>query len=810
MVKSRYPERIACAYLYPITKYGYPPDIRQTLGHIEEMADMGFSAIELEGIGEENIGYLYQHQEEVAAKLEACGCRVAVLCVVLPQLGADDPDLRTRSLEWFEKGCEVARRLGAKAVLDNGPLLPLEYPRQAPIRRHYGKEDLVSLALPDSFSWNRYWPELVATYRQACAIAARYGLTYQLHPCEGSLITGTESFANFVTAVDAPNLFFNLDTANQFYFKDNLQLSVLRLADRIDYIHLSDNGGQRVEHLVPGNGIIHWDSFFSGLRTIGFKGAFAIDVGGAETGIADIRSAYQHTASWLGEKLKQYSLLVTMLFLSCIFSVACPAQMLEVTALGARGDGVTDNTAVLQKAIDSCAVTGGKVYFPAGTFLSATLYLKSNVTLYLSGGATILGYPEASHYPYQQTGIRFYGDQWARQSLIFCKDQVNVAIEGHGTIDGQGGRFVTTTLKKPDRYRNRPYLLWFAGCKNVSVKDVHLKNSAFWMQHYLCCDNVHVDGITIWNHSNKNNDMMDIDGCRYVTISNVIGDSDDDGITIKSTSPRLSEDITVTNCVLSSHCNALKLGTESTGGFRNVVISNCVIKPSAQRTSIYGRPDGNGGLALEMVDGGTMENVNIDNIVIEGPQVPIFLRLGNRARKYSDEATAPPLGKMRNIHLSHITATGADATGCSLTGIRNAPLEGITLSDISLETDGSDSVVNWRLPVVEKEAEYPEGTMFGRLPAYGFYIRYAKDLRLNNITIRSRNKESRPGIVTNQVRYFSFSGLDIQSGQDTHAVLYLSDSQEGSIWNSRSTNPAAPFLVTDGNSKNIVTGQTKK
>ncbi len=123
--------------------------------------------------------------------------------------------------------------------------------------------------------------------------------------------------------------------------------------------------------------------------------------------------------------------------------------------------------------------------------------------------------------------------------------------------------------------------------------------------------------------------MMDIDGCcRYVTISNVTGDSDDDGITIKSTSKLISEYITITNCILSSHCSALKFGTESTGGYRNIVISNCVIKPSAQVSTIYGRPAGISGIALEVVDGGTMENISISNMVIEGPEVPLFIRLG--------------------------------------------------------------------------------------------------------------------------------------------------------------------------------------
>lgn len=501
------------------------------------------------------------------------------------------------------------------------------------------------------------------------------------------------------------------------------------------------------------------------------------------------------------------------LLMFCImagFTTKAAAQLYDVTTYGAIGDGLTDNTVSIQKAIDDCAKTGGKVYFPGGTFLTATLVLKSHVTLHVSSHATILGHTDTKRYPYQDPGIHFYGEEWARQALIFCKGQENVGIEGSGTIDGQGASFVVTTIKKPDRYRDRPYMLWFVGCKDVSVKGISLRNSAFWMQHYLGCEFVWIDGIKIWNHSNKNNDMMDIDGCRNVTISNVIGDSDDDGITIKSTSPLISENITITNCVVSSHCNGIKFGTESTGGFRNVVVSNCVIKPSGQTTTIYGKPAGMGGLALEIVDGGIMENITIDNIVIDGPMVPIFMRLGNRARKFMTDAAAPPVGKIRNISLSNIIATGADETGCSITGIAKAPIENISLHNIRIETKGGDSLVDLFRPVVEKEEEYPEGTMFGKLPSYGFFIRHAKEIKMSNITFRSAGRESRAGIVVNNTQRFSFNGLDIQSTDSTKAVIYISESKDGTVVNNQQYYPAQQFLLKDKVSANIVFDKPKK
>jgi polygalacturonase len=485
------------------------------------------------------------------------------------------------------------------------------------------------------------------------------------------------------------------------------------------------------------------------------------------------------------------------------------SQEYNINDFGANGNGITDNTPFIQKAIDTCSLTGGKVVIPSGIFVTGTLYLKSNVTLHVSGGGTLLGSTDLTKYPRLNAGIVFYGDQWAQQSLIFCKNAKNVTIEGEGTIDGQGASFPVTTDKKPDRYKNRPYLLWFAGSQYVTVKNVHLRNSALWMQHYLGCEYVQIDGLKIWNHSNRNNDMMDIDGCKYVNISNITGDSDDDGITIKSTSTLLSENITITNCVLSSHCNALKFGTESTGGFRNITVSNCVIKPSRQLTVIYGKPAGNGGLAMELVDGGIMENITINNLVIDGPQVPIFIRLGNRARKYTAAAVDPPVGSIKNIQISNILATGADETGCSITGLANAFIEDINLHDIVIETKGGGIAADQFRKIEELETLYPEGTMFGKLPSYGLFIRHVKGMQLSNITVRYKTDDERPGIFIDDVHRFVFSGLNILSSLKTGAALVVNRSSDGSIYNNAQYHASKNFVQKDESSSNITVDQQK-
>jgi sugar phosphate isomerase/epimerase len=298
---------ITCAYLYIISKYGYPPPIGDTVKHISEMAALGFTSLELEAIERQNIEYLYRKKTEVKDALDKYSCSVPVLCVVLPRLGADLTSAeRAECLELFEMGCETAHFFEAEGVLDNGPLLPLKYPSDMPVMRHYSSSKMNGVYPLSNLQWGEYWGQLTETYRLVSKIAAKYGLNYHLHPCDGSLTTTTDSFLLFAQAVGADNLMFNLDTSNQFLIRDNLPLSLIRLADKVSYIHISDNSGLKTEHLTPGSGNIDWDVFFSVLAQINYKGNIAIDVGGAETGIENICEAYQESSIWLSEKIEKY------------------------------------------------------------------------------------------------------------------------------------------------------------------------------------------------------------------------------------------------------------------------------------------------------------------------------------------------------------------------------------------------------------------------------------------------------------------------------------------------------------------------
>jgi sugar phosphate isomerase/epimerase len=293
---------IVCSFLYVITKYGYPPPPEETPQYLAEIKALGFQSVELEGIRRDHLLGMYDRRAEIAATVEQLDLQVPFFCVVLPGLASAEPQERRENLALFRQGCEIAARLGAKGVLDNAPLPPYIFPNDIPIVRHFDEEILQAGALPKELVWPAYWQDLVATYRAACDIAANFGLTYQLHPCLGVLAATTEGFLYFRDAVGRDNLRFNLDTANQFLLKDNLALSLRRLAGAIDYIHLSDNRGSTTEHLPPEAGAINWDIFFETLDFIGFDGQIGLDVGGAESAVADLDLAYQQTAAWLAER----------------------------------------------------------------------------------------------------------------------------------------------------------------------------------------------------------------------------------------------------------------------------------------------------------------------------------------------------------------------------------------------------------------------------------------------------------------------------------------------------------------------------
>lgn len=291
-------------------------------------------------------------------------------------------------------------------------------------------------------------------------------------------------------------------------------------------------------------------------------------------------------------------------------------------------------------------------------------------------------------------------------------------------------------------------------CEDVTIRDVTLRDSPMWVQHYLGCNDVHIDGITVHSLVNDNNDGIDIDCCSNVRIANCDINSGDDAIVLKTTAPWPCRRVTVTNCVIRSRCNAIKCGTESSGAFEDITVSNCVIYDT--RIS---------GIALEMVDGSSMDRVLVTNITMTDTGNPIFVRLGNRGRPYlakgpgggkgtfvmEEGMQRPGVGTLRNVVLSNVIATGADHIGCPISGIPGHPIENLTLRNISISAAGGGGRELIERDVPEVEEGYPTYRMFGTTPAYGFYCRHVRNLLLSHIQLTYNQPEHRPALVCDDV-----------------------------------------------------------
>jgi len=465
------------------------------------------------------------------------------------------------------------------------------------------------------------------------------------------------------------------------------------------------------------------------------------------------------------------------IFLLMLCSASAIAEEFNVLKFGALADGRNLDTKHIQNAINEASIQGGVVIFPAGTYLSGTIYLKNNVTLRLQKGATLLGSTDLFQYPENLPDYNFFRKGIIKRALIYAENLENIAIEGEGTIDGQGYAFKEPEDKNVSSYSVRPYVIWMIRCKNVRVEGIRLQNSALWMQHYLGCEKVHIKGIEVYNHSNKNNDMMDIDGCKDVIISDCRGDTDDDGITLKSTHAQPNENITINNCIISSHCNAIKCGTESNAGFKNITISNCIIRPSEDREVIYGKPDGISGISLEVVDGAEMNGINISNIIMDGPAVPLFIRLGNRARGYDQTLPQPEVGSINNITISNIMAFNAQKYGSSISGIPDHPVKNISLDNIRIFYTGGVVKEDAAKVVEEKEKSYPEATMFGVLPTYGMFVRHAENIQFNNIQLYLESEDERPSFWLDDVKSCSMKDLrtDVFTGTSMIKAINIHD-----------------------------------
>lgn len=458
-------------------------------------------------------------------------------------------------------------------------------------------------------------------------------------------------------------------------------------------------------------------------------------------------------------------ILLSFLFLPLWHFVSAQGSYFNILDYGAVKDGAALSTKNIQKAIDACSAKGGgTVYFPAGRYVSGTIFMKSFVSLYLETGAILEGSKNLNDYPATVSKIRSYTDNYTNKSLIYGEDLEYIAINGNGIIDGNGSSFTVSREFREknlfDSYRMRPYMIRIINSKNITVKDITLKNSPMWVQHYMACENINIDGITVSSRVNNNNDGIDIDACNNVRISNCNIISGDDAIVIKSTIDRPCKNITITNCVISSDCNGFKLGTESNGDFHNITLSNCTFYDTRLA-----------GIALEMVDGGSLNNVSVSDVNMDNIGCAVFVRLGDRARPFKEDMDKPGMGKLFNVMISNIQASNIGKTGCSITGLPSHPASDVSLNNIRISFKGGGAEELVRQKIWEYPDKYPEYGMFGMLPAYGFFCRHINRLTMDNIELSYDSPDYRPAIYLKDVNDSRISDLKAQTEGKTELIV---------------------------------------
>ncbi|MDR3930306.1 MAG: glycosyl hydrolase family 28 protein [Clostridia bacterium] len=334
------------------------------------------------------------------------------------------------------------------------------------------------------------------------------------------------------------------------------------------------------------------------------------------------------------------------------------------------------------------------------------------------------------------------------QSLIFAEGCENICICG-GELDGQGTRANFPGDETCHGTPGRPFLMRIIDCRNVHVHDITLRSAACWMENYLNCDRVLLERVTVRNQTNYNNDGIDIDGCRDVIIRSCDVESGDDACCFKGASERNTERVLIENCRLYSCCNALKVGTDTQGDFRDVLVRNCQIGGVEYDPSGLKHRCSDSGVSLEMVDGGTLENFLIENITIDRAWSPFFLRLEDRGRVKPGDPK-PPVGTLRRIAISHVRGGDNGARGSYFIGIPEKAIEDVLLHDVVIAQHASEKAVLDEGAISELRGVYPDAHMIddlGDAPARGLWARHVHGLSLAGYDVIPDKKDARPYLV---------------------------------------------------------------
>ncbi len=478
--------------------------------------------------------------------------------------------------------------------------------------------------------------------------------------------------------------------------------------------------------------------------------------------------------------------------LYCIGLLQTFALNLNTASMKIPNDGKILCTDMLQKAIDRISQSGGgRLTFESGVYLSGTLVMCSGVELYLEEGAILKGSTNPRHYiTASASGVGKTPDIDNGSALLYANNVHGIALRGKGCIDGQGLQLALNidslhhTGEMPDpnynyrrlRPNNRPKLLFFLKCNDITIEGLHFQSSAEWGLVFNKCQQLTIEDINLRNRAYWNNDGIDITGCQHVQISRCWIDAADDGICLKSHHPEeLNEDIEIADCDIRSSASAIKFGTASYGNFRHIHIHDIKVCDTFRSA-----------IALESVDGGEIDSILIERIEAKNTGNPIFLRLGQRAGdKFGalrhviirDMKCEVPFGRpdeAYDLRGPEVNFFHNPFPSC-ICGIPGNKIEDVLIENVQIQfpgraTKGMAYMPLWRVKdVPEKIDEYPEFSMFGELPSWGFYVRHASDITFRNVRLTLADKDFRPAFVFDDVSKEKFEQV---SPSDTSQYYY--------------------------------------
>jgi polygalacturonase len=450
---------------------------------------------------------------------------------------------------------------------------------------------------------------------------------------------------------------------------------------------------------------------------------------------------------------------------------------------------VTVNTKAIQKAIDDCHESGGgKVLFSNGNYVTGTLFLKSNVILHIEVGATLSGSIKISDYASNVFHNMPRDKNKKEGCLIYAENAENIGIEGKGKIDGRG--FRSNFPNPDDPIQDRPMLIRFLKCENVSLQDIVLQNPASWTVAMIYCKRINVQGVTVSSKVNANGDGLDFDGCENVTISNCVLDTSDDSICLYAHSKDYPcRYFTISNCIMTSSRSGIRIN--NLGDFNNITVDNCVFHDINDAA-----------IKIQNREGGRMENFAFSNMIMKEVICAVFLSFN----EYTDNSTEPvPVRTMKNLIFNNIRVESKTMQKDNLksliliSGLPGQYIENVTFRNFSITAQGGGTLSDGEIRTVPelRYIRYGSGTQ-QTVPAYGVYTRHVKGLYLDNMILNTAMPDSRPAAICDDVINMEFSDSKAAVTSDAECVIRLQNVQQAWIRNCQPLGDNETFLQVEG------------